>query len=392
MGNALEGVAKARVRISSDERRQRVVDLVAQGLSVAAITRELGVDKGTIYRDLRVLGLTAADGRSWANAERNKATGAKVAAEIPRGVCDTPGCTDPECVVEYGSCHRCGQPAKLAPQTSRRRAQVGGEPQMHCEACGPAAWRESQRAGWERHRESNLSALQAGWQRHRDENLAALKAGHRRRLEDRKAELEALKQRESVIDTDEYAARRGVARVTVSHAAKRLGLGRLVHGRYLLDEDDVAALDSRRTAGRLPAAGAGEVTLSEAARRLGLTIPFLSRRLDLLPSPRRRIRYGSRTALVWGGEAAKSIVDSARWPGGVRRKWRLIWIPRPGRRRSEMDPEWEGVLSRIRALYEEEHKGASERELVRLAAAEGLRVNGKPVSGRTVRIALGRTV
>src|SRR5438128_1749886 len=52
------------------------------------------------------------------------------ATSVVRGGCGVPGCTDPDCAIEYGVCHcGCGGSTTPARQSDRRLNLVNGEPQ-----------------------------------------------------------------------------------------------------------------------------------------------------------------------------------------------------------------------------------------------------------------------
>jgi transcriptional regulator with XRE-family HTH domain len=93
-----------------------------------------------------------------------------------------------------------------------------------------------------------------------------------------------------------------------------------------------------------------------------------------------RRRYCSRShaqlARWKEGRVAAEVVEEL--PGGARRKWKLKWVPRPGRPRNDARLDYEDALHRIRDIYEETH--ASERDLERLLGE----------SRRMIRTALGR--
>jgi transcriptional regulator with XRE-family HTH domain/endogenous inhibitor of DNA gyrase (YacG/DUF329 family) len=82
----------------------------------------------------------------------------------------------------------------------------------------------------------------------------------------------------------------------------------------------------------------------------------------------------------WVGarETVTTLVETMN--GKARRKIKLAWAPRPGRRRNDERLDYEEALERIRTTYAETH--ASERELERLTGE----------SRRMIRVALRRSL
>lgn len=86
------------------------------------IAEALGVGQSTVGRHLRALGI----------AQPPAGRPVKY-PPVQLGVCGTPGCTDPECDLPYGTCHcdsrRCWRTTPIAGKSDRRRRHIKGK---HC--------------------------------------------------------------------------------------------------------------------------------------------------------------------------------------------------------------------------------------------------------------------
>lgn len=99
-------------------RRADVARLTAEGLDQRAIAAELGCGATTVVRDQRALGIDPGP------------PGKPVKyPPVELGVCGTPGCTDPDCAIEPGTCHcGCGARTPIAGKSERRLGRIKGEP------------------------------------------------------------------------------------------------------------------------------------------------------------------------------------------------------------------------------------------------------------------------
>jgi hypothetical protein len=100
-------------------RRAKVADLYAAGQNTHEIAAELGIGQTTVRRDLSALGMEV---RAPGKPEKYP--------PVELGVCGTPGCTDPDCDLDYGTCHcihrRCRQTTPIATRHDRRRGYIKG--------------------------------------------------------------------------------------------------------------------------------------------------------------------------------------------------------------------------------------------------------------------------
>jgi hypothetical protein len=74
-------------------RRDKVAELYPE-LNTHEIAAEIGCGQTTVRRDISKLGITP---RPAGKPEKYP--------PVELGVCGTPGCTDPECGLPYGTCH-----------------------------------------------------------------------------------------------------------------------------------------------------------------------------------------------------------------------------------------------------------------------------------------------
>jgi hypothetical protein len=93
-----------------------------EGLNVDQVGEKLGCSPNTVSRRIRELGRTP---RSPGKPEKYP--------PVEVGVCGTPGCTDPECEIPYGTCHcqprwleRCWKTTSIATRHDRRRGYIRG--------------------------------------------------------------------------------------------------------------------------------------------------------------------------------------------------------------------------------------------------------------------------
>jgi hypothetical protein len=159
--------------------------------------------------------------------------------------------------VPFGECHGgCGNPAGLAPETSKRRGWILHYPKLYCD--DPDCWKPAARARAQAARWHQIVELQE--------------------------ELEREKERTGELDPGEVAERIDRSRVTITAAAKRHGIGRRFGklgngGTYLFTENDVEKLRQLvpgRT-GRPPFRSTnGEISLTQAAEFLGVSTQVVS--------------------------------------------------------------------------------------------------------------------
>jgi hypothetical protein len=116
------------------EKREHARELRRAGASLAQIMRDLGISYGSAQRFTK--GVRPDLERDPEHVEKITAAKAGPHTEwvgtVPRSECDTAGCSEPSCGIDFGLCHcGCGEAAAIADQDDRKRNYVKGEPRLY---------------------------------------------------------------------------------------------------------------------------------------------------------------------------------------------------------------------------------------------------------------------
>ena len=124
--------------LGTDERsarRKRAAALYAGGSTMREIADELKVSIATVFKYLDELEIPRDRSAAAAAGARRRAAPLreKILANAG-GRCGSPGCSDPDCKVPPGQCHRpgCTERATIASQTWEAQRRVAGHSMMYC--------------------------------------------------------------------------------------------------------------------------------------------------------------------------------------------------------------------------------------------------------------------
>lgn len=125
-------------------RAELIAERYQQGFSAAAIGREMGMKGSTVGAILKRIGVELRSRSDAVRLGRAAALGSPLREHVlaEAGACGSPVCTDPECSVAPGHCHRpgCHNKAATARKTQLGKREVKGLPLKHCTGeCAQAA-------------------------------------------------------------------------------------------------------------------------------------------------------------------------------------------------------------------------------------------------------------